>query len=68
MWHKRIVCFSGILCVSPYQRISEIIKTSVVEAFEWDEDFYEVARLLNVKQTRHGAVVGPRGGTHLSDT
>ena len=56
----------------PYQRISEVIKTSIIEALERDEDFYEVARLLNVKRTtahgiikrwqEHGVVVRPRGG------
>ena len=55
-----------------YQRISEAVKTSIIAAFERDDDYYEAARLLNVKRTtahgivkrwqEHGTVVRPRGG------
>lgn len=62
----------------PYQRLSEIVKTSIIEAFQRDEDYYEVARLLNVKRTtahgivkrwqEHGVVVRPRGGAREATT
>ena len=61
-----------------YQRISEIVKTSIIEAFQRDEDYYEVARLFNVKRTtahgvvkrwqEHGVVVRPRGGAREATT
>ncbi len=59
----------------PYGRISEETKWQIVAAFNREEDYIEVARILGVKRTtaygivrRHqenGAIVRPRGGARL---
>ena len=60
----------------PYQKITDAVKTSIVEAFQRDEDYLEAARLLNVKRTtahgiirrfqETGVIVRPRGGARVA--
>jgi len=59
----------------PYNRISEETKRQIVAAYNNEEDYIDVARILGVKRTtaygiirrhqEHGAVVRPRGGARV---